>query len=129
MAVGNQNELQYLSSTAVRFQGSLRTIGSGVAWGRPGRSERGHTLGSGFLVPKVPKVVEGFGCSKMFRMYCAILDANGGLEVWQVGEVSGVLEVKVSDACEVLEGLWTVPVVFEVKTHDCSGGSGCPEGI
>ncbi len=70
-----------------------------------------------------------------FRMYCAILDVNGGLEVWQVGEVwevyvfPGVLEVKVSEACEVLEGLWTVPGVFEVKTHDCSGGSGGPEGI
>ena len=79
IAVGNQNELQYLSSTAVlvRFEGSLPTIGSGVAWDGPGRFRtRSHI---GFQVPG-SKSSQGSGRFRMFQKFrmCCISGCFGG---------------------------------------------------
>ena len=64
------------------FQGSLRTIGSGVAWGGPGRFRTPSHIE--FRVPgsKVPEVGGCFGGSRGFE--CAILD---DVEVWRCGKL------------------------------------------
>lgn len=52
---------------------------------------------------------------------------SGGVASWGgLGGIGGVfpggLGVKVSEACEVLESLWTIRGVLEVKTHDLLEG-------